>query len=196
MLLSVPASSAVLERDFSTAGRLITGPRSSVIAADAEMMFPNGNQDHIRIEVTALSSEQVHQAVPRRLSNSKAEVAALLAGEAGSGGEVGVDTAYDEYAGEAGSEGEEGVRAKRALTPAVASPQGMARTRSPVNEWGQRQICYAFYLLVNLSSAYFLREADGLFLSASCLFLFAPCGRQREAVFEGRGCTDFRCCGA
>lgn len=82
VLLSVPASSAVLERDFSTAGRLITGSRSSLSAAYAEMvLFLNGNQDYIPIEVPALSTEQALQAVPRRLSNPTAEVVALSVGE-------------------------------------------------------------------------------------------------------------------
>ena len=38
VVLSVPASSAVLERDVSTAGRLIMGSRSSPTAAYAEML--------------------------------------------------------------------------------------------------------------------------------------------------------------
>ena len=110
--LSVPASSAVRERDFSTVGRLLTGSRSSLSAAYAEMvMFLNDNIDHIPIEVPALSTEQALQAVPRRLSNPKAEVAALSAGEAGFAGEAGVDAACDEHAGEAESSGEEGVNA-------------------------------------------------------------------------------------
>ncbi|CAM9430867.1 unnamed protein product, partial [Ectocarpus sp. 8 AP-2014] len=49
VLLSVPASSAVLERDFSTAGRLITGARSCLSAAYVEMVLVlNGNQEYIR----------------------------------------------------------------------------------------------------------------------------------------------------
>ena len=112
VLLSVPAYSAVLERDFSRAGRLITGSGSGPSAAYAEMvMFLNGNIEHFPIEVPALSPEQALQAVLRRLSNSKAGVAAVSADEAGPAGEAGVDAAYDEYAGEAGSAGEEGVNA-------------------------------------------------------------------------------------
>ena len=112
VLLSVPASSAVLKRDFSTAGHLITASRSSLSAAYAEMdMFLNGNIEHIPTEVPALSTEQALQAVPRRLSNPKAEVAALSAGEAGHADEAGVDAHYDEYAGGAGSAGEEGFNA-------------------------------------------------------------------------------------
>ena len=88
------------------------GSRSSLSAAYAEMvMFLNDNIDHIPIEVPALSTEQALQAVPRRLSNPKAEVAALSAGEAGFAGEAGVDAACDEHAGEAESSGEEGVNA-------------------------------------------------------------------------------------
>ena len=44
VLLSVPASAAVLERDFSTAGRLITGSRSRLAGEYVEMtLFLNGN---------------------------------------------------------------------------------------------------------------------------------------------------------
>ena len=44
VLLSVPASSAVLERDFSTAGRLLTGACSRLDGAYTEMvLFLNGN---------------------------------------------------------------------------------------------------------------------------------------------------------
>ena len=112
VLLSVPASSAVMERDFSTAERLITGSRSSLSAAYAEMvMLINGNIEHMPIQVPTLSTEQALQAVPRRLSNRKKEVAALSAGEAASAGEASVVAAYDKYAGEAGSAGEEGVNA-------------------------------------------------------------------------------------
>ena len=106
--LSVPASFAVLERDLSTVGRLVTGSRSSLSAVYAEMvMFLNGNINHILTEVSALSTEQA----PRRLSNTKAEVAALSAGEAGFAGEASVGAACDQYAGEAKSSGEEGVNA-------------------------------------------------------------------------------------
>ena len=55
----VSVSSAVLERGFSTAGRLVTGSRSSLTAAYAEMvMFLNRNQYHIPIEAPTLSPEQ------------------------------------------------------------------------------------------------------------------------------------------
>ena len=102
-------SSAVLDRDFSTAGRLIKGSRSSLSAACAEMVvFINGNIEHMPTEVPALSTEQ---ATLPSLQPEKAEVAALSAGEAEYAGEAGVDAAYDEYAREAGSASEEGVNA-------------------------------------------------------------------------------------
>ena len=69
-------------------------------------MFLKGNIEHTPIKVPALSTEQALQAVPRRLSNPKAEVAALSAGEAGSADEAGVEAPYNEYAGEARSAGE------------------------------------------------------------------------------------------
>ena len=83
---------------FSTARRLITGSRSSLSAAYAEMvLFLNGNQDYFPIEVPALSSEQALQEVPRRLSNPTAEVEALSAGEAKD------NDCDDEYEGESSS---------------------------------------------------------------------------------------------
>ncbi|CAN0262981.1 unnamed protein product, partial [Scytosiphon promiscuus] len=64
ILLSVPASSAVLERDFSTAGRLATGPYDRVSAPYMEMvLFLHANQEHIP-DVPELSSEEAIQAIP------------------------------------------------------------------------------------------------------------------------------------
>ena len=81
VLLAVPASSAVLERDFSTAGRLIIGSRSRLAGEYVEMtLFLNGNQEYIPVEVPALSTQQVREALPRRLTNPRAEVAALSTG--------------------------------------------------------------------------------------------------------------------
>ena len=96
-----PASSAVLERDFSKAGRLVTGSRRSGAYAEI-VLFLNGNQHHVPIEMSILSPEQALRAVPRRLSNLKAEMEAFSAGEARSTGEADVDATYDEHAGEAG----------------------------------------------------------------------------------------------
>ena len=110
-------------------------------------------------------------------------------GDAGSEGEAGVDDTFDEYSGEAGSAGE------GALTPAAASPQGKAWTRSLEDEWGQRQIfrSFAMHLLVHLSSAYFLRSTHGFFI-LPLVYCFALHGRLHEAAFEGWGCAGFRCC--
>ena len=81
VLLSVPASAAVLERDFSTAGRLITGSRSRLACEYVEMaLFLNGNKEYIPVEVPSLSESQMKEAVPRRLTNPRAEVAALSTG--------------------------------------------------------------------------------------------------------------------
>ena len=78
VLLSVPASSSVLERDFSTVGRLLTGARSRPDAAYTEMvLFLNGNQEHIPQEVPALSTQQAVQAVPKRLSDPRSETECL-----------------------------------------------------------------------------------------------------------------------
>ena len=73
VLLSVPASFAVLERNFSTAGRLITGSRIRLDAAYAGIvLFLNRNREYIPEEVPALSPEQALQAVPKRLSKPEA----------------------------------------------------------------------------------------------------------------------------
>ena len=78
VLLSVPASSGVLERDFNTTGRLITAARSRLDAAYAEMvLFLNGNQKYIPQEVLALSAEQALQAVHKRLSDPRPEIQGL-----------------------------------------------------------------------------------------------------------------------
>ena len=61
-------------------------------------MFLNGNQDHIAMEMPHLWPEKALQAVPHRLHNLKEDMAALSAGNTGTAGEAGVDTAYDEYA--------------------------------------------------------------------------------------------------
>ncbi|CAN0032778.1 unnamed protein product, partial [Sphacelaria rigidula] len=83
VLMSVPALSAVLERDFSTAGRLITGSRSRLDSAYAEMvLFLHGNHEYIPVKVPALSTEQALQAVPRRLSDPRPEIEGLSSANA------------------------------------------------------------------------------------------------------------------
>ena len=109
VLLSLPASSTVVERDFSTAGRLLPGSGSGSgsgggrpdAAYYAEMvLFLNGNQDSIPAEVPALSIDQARDAIPVRLTNPSKRVADLSAGE-----EDGWDQhAVDEYAAESREE--------------------------------------------------------------------------------------------
>ncbi|CAM9868832.1 unnamed protein product, partial [Laminaria digitata] len=79
VLLSLPASSAVVEKDFSTAGRLLPGSGSgSDAAALSEMvLFLNGNLDSIPAEVPALSLDQARDAIPERLTNPNKRVAEL-----------------------------------------------------------------------------------------------------------------------
>ena len=43
-------------------------------------LFLNGNQEYIPVEVPALSPQQAKEAMPRRLTNPKAEVACLSSG--------------------------------------------------------------------------------------------------------------------
>ncbi|CAN0124827.1 unnamed protein product [Pylaiella littoralis] len=87
---------AGLERDFSTAGRLITGARSRLSAAYVEMvLFLNGNQKYIPLEVPKLTRQQGDEAVPERLSNPNKTTESLSVGEPVP------ETADDEYAEEA-----------------------------------------------------------------------------------------------
>ena len=81
VVLSVPVSSAILERDFSTAWRLITGSRSLLAGEYVEMaLFLNSNQEYIPVEVSVLSTQQAQKALPRRLTNPRAKVMALSTG--------------------------------------------------------------------------------------------------------------------
>lgn len=67
LLMNVPVLSAVLERDFSSAGRLITECQSRLDAAYAEMVILlNLGRGHIPDEVPALSPEQAQDADPDR----------------------------------------------------------------------------------------------------------------------------------
>ena len=96
VLLSVPASAA--ERDFSTAGS-----RSRLADEYVEMtLFLNGNKECIPVEVPSLSESQIKEAMPRRLTNPGAEVAALSTGvEDVVPVVVGDANINDEYAAEA-----------------------------------------------------------------------------------------------
>ena len=63
---------------------------------------------------------------------------------------------------------------------------------------GQRSIfCAVMYRLVCLFFAFFGAMQIDFSLCLLRFFFFAPCGgcgRLREAVLEGWGCTDFKCC--
>ena len=93
VLLSVPASLAVLERDFSTAGRLITASRSRLDSKYVQVvLFLNGSRDIIPDEIPELSETQARCGIPRRLSNPRREVESLSTGS-GNGEESGEETA-------------------------------------------------------------------------------------------------------
>ena len=129
VLLSVLASSAVLERDFCTAGRLIMGSRSSLSAAYAEMvMFLNKNIEHIPMEVLALSAMQALKAVARRPSTRRRRLPPFLRARR----RLRAKRAWTPAT--MSTQGRRSLRAKRALTPAAATPQGKAQTRSLEDE--------------------------------------------------------------
>lgn len=70
MVFGAPASAAVLERDFSDAGRMMTSCRSSTDSKYVEMiLFLHGNLDLISEEIPKLGHDVVHTKVPGRLSN-------------------------------------------------------------------------------------------------------------------------------
>lgn len=70
VVLGAPASAAVIERDLSAAGRMMTSARSSSDTGLAEMiLFLHGNKDLIPDNVTKLTPEQALGAVPSRLRN-------------------------------------------------------------------------------------------------------------------------------
>eukprot|EP00752_Nemacystus_decipiens_P016992 g15216.t1 len=78
----VPASSAVLERDFSTAARVLSPSRSRMGAEYVEMtLFLNGSKNNIPREVPSLSEGQAKEALPRRLTDPTKAVLALSSGE-------------------------------------------------------------------------------------------------------------------
>lgn len=67
-VLGAPASAAVLERDFSAAGRMMTSSKSSTDTAWVEMiLFLHGNKDLIPDEVPVLTPEQALDVIPGRL---------------------------------------------------------------------------------------------------------------------------------
>ena len=67
-VLGAPASSAVLERDFGEAGKLVNRQRSSLSSEYVEMlMFLRGALDSIPEDVPSLSQEKLDSAIPARL---------------------------------------------------------------------------------------------------------------------------------
>lgn len=67
-VLGAPASSAVVERDLSAAGRLMMDARRSNDASWAEMiLFLNGNMGLLPSNIPTLSAHAVEQAIPERL---------------------------------------------------------------------------------------------------------------------------------
>lgn len=89
VLLSVPASSAVLEKDFSSTGRLGTGSRSRLDVAYSEMvLFLHGSKEFIPEDVPVLSAVQAEKAVPSRLLDPCDEVAKISGGIEGPISEV------------------------------------------------------------------------------------------------------------
>lgn len=68
VLLGAPASAAVLERDFSAAGRMMTSIRNSTDSAWVEIiLFLNGNQGNIPANIPHLTDAEVEAAIPGRL---------------------------------------------------------------------------------------------------------------------------------
>ncbi|CAM9153110.1 unnamed protein product, partial [Hapterophycus canaliculatus] len=67
-VLGAPASSAVLERDFGEAGKLVNRQRSSLSPAYVEMlMFLRGALDAVPEDVPTLTKEAADAAIPARL---------------------------------------------------------------------------------------------------------------------------------
>ncbi|CAM9848415.1 unnamed protein product, partial [Sphacelaria rigidula] len=72
------ASSVVLERGFSTAGRLITASRSRIDSKYVQMTLSlNGSRDVIPKEIPVLTDCQARDAIPRRLSHLREDVELL-----------------------------------------------------------------------------------------------------------------------
>ena len=63
-------------------GRSCWSSRLSAVYAEM-MLFLNGNQDQVPVEVLALSTEQASKVEPRRLSNPQVEVVGLFHGRSG-----------------------------------------------------------------------------------------------------------------
>lgn len=67
-VLGVPASSAVLERDFGEAGKLLSHGSASISPTSKEMMmFSKGSVDSIFLEFDDISWEYLETRIPDRL---------------------------------------------------------------------------------------------------------------------------------
>lgn len=78
VLLASPASAAVLERDFSAAGRMMRANRSTTDAAWVDMiLFLNGNRGFIPDKVPELSGAALQGAIPGRLKHPDPGMAML-----------------------------------------------------------------------------------------------------------------------
>ena len=76
VVFGAPASAAVLERDFSDAGRMMTSPRSTTDAKYVEMiLFLHGNLDLIPEDILELDGTRSH--LPGRLDNPNPELEGL-----------------------------------------------------------------------------------------------------------------------
>ncbi|CAM9938765.1 unnamed protein product, partial [Sphacelaria rigidula] len=81
LILSVPPSVAVLEGDFSTAGRMMTGSRRRLSGRINEItLFLRANKKYIPIEVPTMSDEQAKEVVHRQLTNPRGKLLDLSTG--------------------------------------------------------------------------------------------------------------------
>ena len=80
-MFGAPSSAAVLERDFSDAGRMMTSSRSTTDAKYVEMiLFLHGNVDLIPEDIPELPTDgdnSTPSKIPGRLSNPAPELAGL-----------------------------------------------------------------------------------------------------------------------
>ena len=81
VVFGAPASAAVLERDFSDAGRMMMSSRSTTDAKYVEMiLFLHGNVDLIPEDIPELPTDgddSAQSKIPGRLSNPVPELAGL-----------------------------------------------------------------------------------------------------------------------
>lgn len=81
VILSVTPSVAVLEGDFSKAGRMMTGSRRRLSGRINEItLFLRANKKYIPIEVPTMSDEQAKKVVHRQLTNPRAKLLGLSTG--------------------------------------------------------------------------------------------------------------------